>query len=170
VPTEAVNDFVDNQRTKHATSRFAAQSTSTYARMRGLPAADPGHPHRVPLSGCLSAIGALTAGFFGSEIMGKTLSAALAALALAASPAFGQESGLVNVSVTNVANNLAQNLKVNVSQIPVTVQVPVEVAANVCGIDANVLSEQAKAGSANCAAKNTSTALNEVVQQQLKKG
>jgi hypothetical protein len=58
---------------------------------------------------------------------------------------------------------------VDVSQIPVTVQVPVGVAANVCGVAANVLGQQAAGGSGTCTATTTSTALDQVVQQQIKK-
>lgn len=86
----------------------------------------------------------------------------------AAAPAFAQQSGLVNVDVKNVANNIAQNLKVNVSQIPVTVQVPVAVAANVCGVSAAVLSQQASG--ASCTATTTSSALEQIVQKQIKTG
>ena len=40
------------------------------------------------------------------------------------------------------------------SQIPVNVQVPVGVAANVCGVDANVLARQGKGSAPACEAKN----------------
>jgi hypothetical protein len=85
-----------------------------------------------------------------------------------ASAAFAaQQSGLVNVNIQDVAQNIARDINVNVSQIPVTVQVPVGVAANVCGIDANVLAKQQQTGDANCKAKTTSEALNQVVQKQV---
>lgn len=100
----------------------------------------------------------------------RRIASLLAISAFAAAPVFAQQSGLVNVDVHNVANNIAQNLKVNVSQIPVTVQVPVGVAANVCGVAANVLGQQAAGGGGSCTATSTSTALNNIVQQQLKKG
>jgi hypothetical protein len=100
-----------------------------------------------------------------------TLASFAAATLLAAAPAtFAQQSGVVNVDIKNVANNIAQNLKVAVSQIPVTVQAPVSVAATVCGVAANVLGTQAAAGNATCTATSTNTALNEIVQQQIKKG
>ena len=91
------------------------------------------------------------------------------AIARAASPASAQVvgGGLVVVNVSNVANNLAQNLKVNVSQIPVTVQVPIGIAANVCDVSANVLAQQRKTGDAKCDAKSTSDAFNSVVSKQL---
>lgn len=91
----------------------------------------------------------------------------MAALGLA-SPVFAEaQSGLVNVDVSNVANNIAKNISVDVSQIPVTVQVPVGIAANVCGVDANVLAKQAQGGTAKCGAQSTSTALDQVVQRKL---
>lgn len=80
-----------------------------------------------------------------------------------------QQSGLVNVNLEtgDVLTDIANDLSVNVSQIPVNVQVPVGVAANVCNVDANVLAQQAKNGDATCNAQSTSTALNQVVQRQM---
>jgi len=104
----------------------------------------------------------------------KTSKQKLAILMAGVAMAFGgvtavmaQQSGLVNVDISNVANNIAKNISVDVSQIPVTVQVPIGVAANVCGVNANVLAQQG-AGTANCAAKTTSTALDQVVLRQIK--
>ena len=94
---------------------------------------------------------------------------ALAACALVATSANAQlvGGGLVVVNISNVANNIARDLDVNVSNIPVTVQVPVGIAAAVCGVNANVLAQQKKTGDAACEAQNTSTALNTVVQRQM---
>lgn len=78
-------------------------------------------------------------------------------------------NNLVSVNVSNVANELAKNLKVEVSQIPATVQVPVGIAANVCDVEANVLAKGGASGPAQCTAKSTSQALNQQVQKQLKK-
>ena len=99
----------------------------------------------------------------------RTFHMVATAALVAAAPATAQlvGGGLVVVNVSNVANNLAQNLKVNVSQIPVTVQVPVGVAANVCGVDANVLAQQRKTGGATCNASSTSRALEAATQRQL---
>lgn len=82
-------------------------------------------------------------------------------------PGMAQQSGLVNVDVSNVANNIARNINVDVSQIPVTVQVPIGIAANVCGVNANVLAQQG-AGAAQCAATSTTSALDNLVQRQIK--
>jgi hypothetical protein len=85
------------------------------------------------------------------------------------SMAAAQQSGLVNVDVSNVANNIAKNINVDVSQIPVTVQAPIGIAANVCGVNANVLAKQGT-GAASCTATSTSTALDQIVLRQLKSG
>jgi hypothetical protein len=100
----------------------------------------------------------------------KTLAAAVLGIgAFAGTGAFAQQEGLINVDVSNVANNIARNINVDVSQVPVTVQVPIGIAANVCGVAANVLGSQRGAGGANCTATSTSNALDNLVQNQLKK-
>ena len=92
------------------------------------------------------------------------------ALAMSVSPAFAQQSGdgLVVVNISNVANDIARDLDVNVSNIPVTVQVPVGVAAAVCDVNANVLAQQKKnGGTRSCDATSNNAALNRIVQRQL---
>jgi hypothetical protein len=96
----------------------------------------------------------------------KTLAAVLG-LAVLSGGAFAQ-NGLISVDVSNVANNIAKNISVDVSQIPVTVQAPIGIAATVCGVAANVLGTQAPSGNAQCTATSTSTALDNLVQNQLK--
>lgn len=89
-----------------------------------------------------------------------------AALAALAAPAAAQQSGLVNVDVSNVLNNLDLDL-LNNSLNNNTVQVPIGIAANVCGVDANVLAAQRKSDSpATCMATNTSTALKKAAKDQ----
>lgn len=92
-----------------------------------------------------------------------------ASLLLTAPLAHSQQEGLINVEISNVANDIARELSVEVSQIPVTVQAPIDVAANVCGVEVNVLS-QSGGGQGGCQAKSTSSALNQIVQRQLKGG
>src|SRR4029079_4387843 len=100
----------------------------------------------------------------------KSIAAAIGVSAFLATGAFAQGGGgLVNVSVNNVANDIAKKLSVDGSQIPVRVQVPIGVAATVCGVAANVLGTQAPSGNASCTATSTSTALNNIVQSQLKR-
>ncbi|MFL6764098.1 MAG: hypothetical protein ACJ8FO_02760 [Sphingomicrobium sp.] len=88
-----------------------------------------------------------------------------AAAVAAATPAIGQVStqgGLVNVSVTNVdlLKNFLNNDQIallNGVQVPVTVAVPIGVAANVCGISAAVIGKSSS--DPVCTARNGSKAL-----------
>jgi hypothetical protein len=89
------------------------------------------------------------------------------AMGAASFAAAAQQSGLVNVHIQDVAQDIANNLKVNISDIPVTVQAPIGVAANVCGVNANVLAQQKPGGTAECKATSTNTALNQIVQKQI---
>jgi hypothetical protein len=100
------------------------------------------------------------------KLVNKCAVSLLTAL-LALTPAFAQQSGLVNVNLNDVKIDIAKNLNVNVSQIPVTIQVPVAVAANVCGVAVDVLTSQATKGGAKCDAKSTNDDLNKIVQTQL---
>lgn len=76
--------------------------------------------------------------------------------------------GLVNVNLSNVLNNLALDLHVDKANIPINAQIPINVAANVCGVSINVLSIGAGGGSSQgCTARSTSPALDQAVQQQL---
>jgi hypothetical protein len=76
---------------------------------------------------------------------------------------------LVNVNLQNVLNNLSVALNVEQANIPVNAQVPISVAANVCGVSVNVLSVST-GGQASCTAKTTSPELAQVVQQQISAG
>ena len=77
---------------------------------------------------------------------------------------------LVNVNLQNVLNNLSVALKVDRANIPVNAQIPVDVAANVCGVSVNVLSASIASGHASCTATTTSPTLIQYVQQQLSAG
>jgi hypothetical protein len=91
---------------------------------------------------------------------------AAAAVSILAVPAAAQQSGLVNVNVSNVLNDLDLDL-LNNSLNNNTVQVPIGVAANVCGVNANVLAAQRKAGDpVNCTARNASQALKQAAKRQ----
>ena len=91
-----------------------------------------------------------------------------AALTAVATPALAQVntgSGLVAVNVQNVdiLKNFLNDTQVaalNNVTVPVQVNVPIGVAANVCGVNANVLASQRKAGDpVTCTARNGSKAL-----------
>ena len=102
-----------------------------------------------------------------------------AAAFAAATPAVAQVNtssgnGLVAVNVQNVdiLKNFLNNDQIsalNNVTAPITVNVPVGVAANVCGVNANVLAHQKKgADPVSCTARNGSKALaNAVADQKL---
>jgi len=76
-------------------------------------------------------------------------------------------AGLVNVDLRNarVLQNIANHLSVNISNVPITVQVPVSVAAVVCDVNIAVLLAAINKGGASCYAQSTSAALNTIVQK-----
>jgi hypothetical protein len=77
---------------------------------------------------------------------------------------------LVNVNLQNVLNNLSVSLQVNRDSIPVTAQVPIDVAASVCGVSVDALAASVASGNASCTATTTSPQLVQVVQQQISTG
>jgi hypothetical protein len=76
---------------------------------------------------------------------------------------------LVNVNLQNVLNDLSVRLNVDRANIPVNAQVPIDVAANVCGVSVNVLS-LSTGGKGSCTAKTATPQLAQVVQQQVAAG
>jgi hypothetical protein len=77
---------------------------------------------------------------------------------------------LVNVNLQNVLNNLSVSLKVNRDNIPVNAQVPIDVAASVCGVSVSALAAAAANGHATCTATTTTPQLTQAVQQQIASG
>jgi hypothetical protein len=77
---------------------------------------------------------------------------------------------LVSVNLQNVLNDLSVQLKVNRDNIPVTAQVPVDVAANVCGVSVSALAASVANGHATCTATTTTPQLTQAVQQQIASG
>ena len=89
-------------------------------------------------------------------------------VASAGANAVGSVPSLVNVNLSNVLNNLALDLHIDKANIPINAQIPISIAANVCGVSINVLSIGAGGGSSKgCTAQTTSPALEQAVQQQL---
>ena len=109
--------------------------------------------------------------------MRKLMIAAALAVGTAgvAAPATAQVSlapGLVTVNVQDVSIlndflNGAQIAALNNLNVPITVQAPISVAANVCDVAVNVLAAQRKTGGAACDAKSGSAALARIVDRQL---
>lgn len=77
---------------------------------------------------------------------------------------------LVNVNLENVLNNLSVALNIEEANIPVNAQVPIDVAANVCGVSVSALSASIASGQASCTATSVSPQLTQVVQQQISAG
>jgi hypothetical protein len=78
-------------------------------------------------------------------------------------------TSLVNVNLSNVLNDLAVDLHVDKANIPINAQIPITIAANVCGVSINILSVSA-ANTASCTATTTSPQLTQIVGQQLQAG
>jgi hypothetical protein len=79
-------------------------------------------------------------------------------------------TSLVNVNLSNVLNDLAVQLHVDRANIPVNAQIPITIAANICGVSINVLSVSQGGTSQGCTAVRTSPQLTQVVGQQLQAG
>lgn len=77
--------------------------------------------------------------------------------------------GLVNVDLSNVLNNLAVQLHLDRANVPINAQIPINIAANVCGVSINILSAS-NGGRANCTAQTAPAELAQVVQQQMAAG
>jgi hypothetical protein len=86
---------------------------------------------------------------------------AVVSLGFAAGVSAQQQEGLVNVNVSD--NEILKELNLSA---PITVQAPIGVAANVCDVNANVLAEQLRGGGASCEARNSSRALQQLVNRQ----
>jgi hypothetical protein len=79
------------------------------------------------------------------EIGARSAALAILAAAMMGGPALAQQEGLVNVNVGDVKalNDIGV---LNGS----SVQVPIGIAAQVCGVDANVIAQQGQGAPANC--------------------
>ena len=104
----------------------------------------------------------------------KTADAANGVASAGQSVASGVSSAatsLVNVNLSNVLNDLAIKLNVDKANIPVNAQIPITIAANICGVNINILSVSGASGtSKGCTAVTTSPQLTQVVGQQLQAG
>jgi hypothetical protein len=78
----------------------------------------------------------------------------------------GSAVSLVNVDLSNVLNDLALDLNIDKANIPINAQIPISLAANICGVSINILSVST-GGSPTCTANTASPELVQAVQQQL---
>ncbi len=95
------------------------------------------------------------------RIAGLGALGAVLSLGLAAGAAAQQQEGLINVNVSN--NEILEELNLSA---PITVQAPIGIAANICGVNANVLAEQRRNGDDTCDATSNSEALQRLVNRQ----
>jgi hypothetical protein len=71
------------------------------------------------------------------------LTSAVLAIGLTAAPAAsGQQQGLVNIEISNVANNNK-----------VSIAIPINAAANICGLQVGVLADMLESGPVDCDAR-----------------
>jgi hypothetical protein len=92
----------------------------------------------------------------------KLLGLAAGAIALAPLAAFAQTTmpapqmpGLINVNLENVRVDIANGLDIDLEAVPINLQLPINVAANVCGVDIAALGTDAN----SCTATNSQLAM-----------
>lgn len=106
-----------------------------------------------------------------ASMMAATLALGAASLSAPAAAQLTQQGGLVDVTIGDVTIlndflNDAQIAALNNLNVPIVVQVPIGVAANVCNVSAAVLARGGPAGG-TCEAKSGSQALAQAVNKQL---
>jgi hypothetical protein len=121
------------------------------------------------LSLLVPAVLVLTAGCNAANKAGTVAKSAGETIAQGVGEVAGAGVSLVKVDLSNVLNDLALDLKIDKSNIPINAQIPISLAANICGVSINILSVST-GGSPNCTAKSTSPELTQAVQQQLSAG
>ena len=120
---------------------------------------------RVTLSMPLAALALLTACKTNDVTDG--VQSAGSAVADGVKDVAGAGTSLVNVDLRNVLNDLALDLKIDKSNIPINAQIPINVAANVCGVSINILSVGGGGSSQGCTANSISPELAQYIQQQI---
>jgi hypothetical protein len=104
-----------------------------------------------------------------SIIKAGCLAVALTFLGIPAHPQNASADDLVRVNISDheMLNSLARALNVEVARIPLLVQVPVRVAARVCGMRPRDLAADESGEPANCDALSASPAFQRAVRRQL---
>lgn len=117
----------------------------------------------------LPALILVTAGCSTANKAGNLVKSAGETVAEGVGDVAGAGVSLVKVDLSNVLNDLALDLNIDKSNIPINAQIPISLAANICGVSINILSVST-GGSPNCTARSTSPELTQAVQQQLAAG
>lgn len=106
-----------------------------------------------------------------APMMAAALALGAASVSVPATAQLTQQGGLVNVTIGDVTVlndflNDTQIAALNNLNVPITVQVPIGVAANVCNVSAAVLARGGPAGG-TCEATSGSQALAQAVNKQM---
>ena len=92
---------------------------------------------------------------------------ALLTMTTAALSAHAQTSGLVSVELTEVHTTMAERLKVDEAKIPMSIQVPPQVAAEVCGISPGAPSPHVARAGDGCMARRSTPALDKLITSRM---
>lgn len=99
--------------------------------------------------------------------MNRAMLAATFACAAAALPAHAQTSGLVSVELTEVSTSMAERLRVDEAKIPMSIQVPPQVAAEVCGVAPGAPSPHVARAGDGCIARRSTPALDKLITSRM---
>ncbi len=92
---------------------------------------------------------------------------ALLTMITAALSAHAQTSGLISVELTEVHTTMAERLKVDEAKIPMSIQVPPQVAAEVCGVSPGAASPQVARAGDGCMARRSSPDLDKLITSRM---
>jgi hypothetical protein len=98
-------------------------------------------------------------------MLAATVSAAALAFAMQAQ---AQTSGLVSVELTEVHTTMAERLKVDEAKIPMSIQVPPQVAAEVCGVAPGAPSPTVARPGDGCMARRSSPDLDKLITSRMR--
>jgi hypothetical protein len=77
-----------------------------------------------------------------------------------------EQPGRVTVKLDNVAQQIASAIYIDVDEVPLEVDVPIGIAAQVCDMRAEELAQRQRTGITECTAHHTNNALNQIVRRQ----
>jgi len=74
---------------------------------------------------------------------------------LGPAPAKAQFDRSIQVELWNLRAEIARTLRLDLQRVPLTIQLPITIAAGLCGTSVDALSAQARQGIRTCAATDT---------------
>lgn len=87
--------------------------------------------------------------------MRKLILASASFLMMAGAASAQSMPALINVNLENIRIDIARQMNIELEAVPINIQLPVEVAANVCGVDVGALGVDAN----TCTATNSTLAM-----------